>query len=137
MLLEELLGVGRAAEDLLHRKWARRRMDVPADALMVGITTLRSQVFAPDLLRFRRAGHTTVAMIVDTSDLLPSGGDRIDAAARRVWLAQRDVERQSLERGGVPTALVTAKGEAGPAILALRRRLDTSRKALDRAGMVP
>jgi len=130
MLLEKLLGVGRAAEDLLHRKRARSRIHVPADALVVGVSTLRSQVFAPDLLHYRRAGHTTVAMVVDISDLLPAGKDPAGTAARRIWLAQREVEHESLERGGVPTSVITADGGAGPAILALRRRLDASRKAI-------
>ncbi|MGD2123249.1 MAG: DUF58 domain-containing protein [Gemmatimonadota bacterium] len=127
MLMEELLGVGRAAEDPLARKRARRRIQVPADALIVGVTNLRSQVFAPDLLHFRRVGHTTVALVIDTSDLLPGGENQADTLARRIWLAQRDSEQRSLERGGVPTALVTGDAGAAPAILTLRRRLDASR----------
>ena len=127
MLMEELLGVGRAAEDPLGRRHLRRRVFVPADALIVGVTSLRSQVFAPDLLHFRRVGHTTVALVVDTSDLLPEGDTHVDSVARKVWLAQRDSEQRSLERGGVPTALVTGEGGATPTILTLKRRLDASR----------
>jgi len=89
---------------------------VPTDALIVGVTSLRSQVFVPDLLRYRRAGHATVALVIDTSDLLPDVEGRTHHAARRIWLAQRDVERHTLERRGVPTALVTAT-EVGPARL--------------------
>jgi uncharacterized protein (DUF58 family) len=131
VLMEELLSVGGAAEDLLHRKRTRRRRGVAADALIVGVSTLRSQVFAPELLHYRRAGHTTVALVVDTSDLgsqKQEGGRR---AARRIWVAQREAERALLERGGVPTALVSSEVGAGPAILSLRRRLDASRRKIE------
>lgn len=123
MLLDELLTVGRAAADLTRRRYPRRRVLVPADALVVGVTSLRSQVFVPELLRYRRAGCTTVALVIDTSDLLPETRSRPGTAARRLWLAQREAERRSLERGGIPTALVTEREGAGGAILALRRRL--------------
>ncbi len=128
MLLEELLTVGRAAEDLSRRRRRRIRVAVPTDALIVGVTSLRSQVFVPTLLRYRRSGHTTVALVIDTSDLLPDAGSRMDAAARRIWLAQRDVERYSLDRRGVPTALVTATEGVGHAILTLRRRMNAMRQ---------
>ena len=128
LLMAELLSVGRAAEDQMRRRRSPGRMFVPADALVVGVSTLRSQVFAPELLHYRRAGHTTVALIIDTADLLPEAGSPVGAAARRIWLAQREAERQALERGGVSTAVVTATGGAGPAILSLRRRLDTARR---------
>lgn len=130
LLLEELLSVGQAAEDLLRQRLPRHRIVVPADALIVGVTTLRSQVFAPDLLHYHRAGHTTVALVIDTSDLIPDAGNRVASAARRIWSAQREAERRLLERGGVPTALVTGIGGAGSAILTLRRRLDASRKRI-------
>ncbi len=135
LLMEELLSVGRAAEDLVRQRRPNNRIGIPADALIVGVTSLRSQIFAPDLLHFRRAGHTTVALVIDTSELFPEEGNRLDHAARRIWLAQRDAERQSLERGGVPTALVTNTGGAGAAILTLRRRLETSRKRADGMGV--
>lgn len=136
MLMEELLSVGRAAEDLLRQRRPNSRVCIPADALIVGVTSLRSQVFAPDLLHFRRAGHTTVALVIDTSETLPNEVSRVDHAARRIWLAQRETERQTLERGGVPTALVTSSGGAGAAILTLRRRLDATRKRVERKGIL-
>lgn len=123
ILLDELLSVGQAALDPSRRRQRTARVQVPSDALVMGVTELRSQTFVPDLLRHRRAGHTTGALIVDTSDLLPSGGDVVDAAARRLWVAQRDSERRALEWGGVPTALVTEPEGPGPAILVLRQRL--------------
>lgn len=124
MILDELLAVGQAAEDPTRRRRRRRRMTVPGDALVVGVTSLRSQTFVPELLHHRRTGRTTVALVVDTSDLLPEPADRVDAAARRILLAQREAERHALERGGVPTALVTAGVGVGAAILTLRRRLN-------------
>jgi uncharacterized protein (DUF58 family) len=136
MLLDELLTVGRAAQDLSRRRYARGRVAVPADALVVGVTSLRSQTFVPDLLRYRRAGHATVALVIDTSDLLADAGSRMDAAARRVWIAQRDGERHALERGGVPTALVTAAEGVGAAVLTLRRRVNAMRPPT-RVGALP
>jgi len=122
LLLDELLSVGRAAQDHTRRRRVQGRVLVPSDALVVGVTSLRTQTFAPDLLHFRRVGHATVALVIDTSDLLPEPEGRTDAAARRIWLAQREAERQVLERGGIPTALVTESDGVGTAILALRRR---------------
>jgi uncharacterized protein (DUF58 family) len=135
MLMEELLSVGRAAEDRLRKRRPGGRICIPADALIVGVTNLRSQVFAPDLLHFRRGGHTTVALVIDTPELVPEDGSRVNDAARRIWMAQRESERQTLERGGVPTALVTRAGGAGAAILTLRRRLDGSRKRVAGRGI--
>jgi uncharacterized protein (DUF58 family) len=123
LLLDELLSVGGAAEDRWRRRWRDARVMVPADALIVGVTSLGSHTFLRDLLRYRRTGHTTVALVIDTSDLLPDPADRVDAAARRIRLAQRDAERHALDRGGVPTALVTTSEGAGAAISALRRRM--------------
>jgi len=130
MLLDELLSVGRAAEDLMRRRPVAGRIGIPADALIVGVTSLRSQVFPPDLLHFKRTGHTTVALVIDTSDLLPPATSRVEEAARKIWLAQREAGRYRLERGGIPTALVTPGGGAGLAILTLRRRLDGSRRKI-------
>jgi hypothetical protein len=123
MLLDELLSVGRAAEDASLRRRQRIRLAVPADALVVGVTSLRSQTFAPELMHFRRAGHATVALVIDTQDLLPDPRDRSDAAARRIWFGRREAERYALERSGVPTALVTEADGVGAAILGLRRRM--------------
>ncbi len=134
MLLDELLALGRAAEDPTRRRHRRIRASVPGDALVVGVSSLRSQTFVPELLRHRRAGHTTVALVVDTSDLLPEPEDRVDDAARRVLLAQLDTERRTLERGGVPTALVTSEHGVGAAILGLRRKLGALRHP-SRAGV--
>lgn len=122
MLLDELLTVGRAAEDKALRR-AARRFAVPADALVVGVTSLRSDTFVPDLLRYRRQGHATVALALDTSDLLPKAVTRGEKAARRLWLAQREAQRRTLERGGIPTALVARGEDVGAAVLTLRRRM--------------
>lgn len=132
MLLDELLAVGRAMEDRLRRRHLSRRVIVPADALIVGVTSLRSRRFVRSLLHYRRTGHTTVALVIDTSDLLGDPEDRVDEAGHRIWLASREAERHILDRGGVPTALITATEGVGPAISALRRR--TMRAAALRAG---
>lgn len=124
MLMEELLAVGRGAEDRSRRRRPRTRVVIPADALVVGVSSLRSQTFVPNLLRYRRSGHATVALVIDTLDLVPEGDGPAEVAARRLWLAQREAERRTLERGGVPTALVTAADGVGPAVLSLRRRMD-------------
>ena len=123
LLLDELLAVGGATQDAVLERRRSSRVLVPSDALVVGITGLGWRQFTRDLLHYRRAGHPTVALVIDTSDLLPQSDDRVDDAARRIWLARRYAERHALERGGVPTALVTAGEGVGPAISALRRRM--------------
>jgi uncharacterized protein (DUF58 family) len=122
-LLDELLAVGGAAAAYWRPRRRKGRVIVPTDALIVGITGLGWRWFVRDLLHHRRAGHATAALVIDTFDLLPKGDTRLDAAARRIWLAQRDAERHALDRGGVPTALVTGAAGVGPAISALRRRM--------------
>ena len=122
-LLDELLAVGGAAHDSLQHRRGERRVRVPADALVVGVTGLGWRLFTQDLLHYRRAGRTTVALVIDTSDLLPDAGDPVDDAARRIWLARRQAERHALERGGVPTAVVRAGESVGPAVSSLRRRM--------------
>jgi uncharacterized protein (DUF58 family) len=124
MLLDELLSVGRAAQDVTRRRLPSQRVVMPSDALVVGVTSLNSHTFVPNLLHYRRVGHATVALVIDTSDLMPDPTDGADAAARRVWFAQREAERRTLERAGIPTALVTATGGVGPAVLSLRRRMN-------------
>jgi uncharacterized protein (DUF58 family) len=130
MLLHELLSIGRAVEHVPRRLGTYGRIGVPSDALVVGVTSLRSQVFAPELLHFKRIGHTTVALVIDTSDLLLVSETPAGDASLRIWLAQRDAEARKLERGGVPTAVVSPEGGAGPAILSLGRRLDATRKRM-------
>ena len=132
-LLEELLAVGGAAEDHGRRRARRGRTTIPADALIVGVTTLRSDLFMQDLLHLRRTGHTTVAMVIDTSDLLRPDGTLVHEAAARIWHAQRRDRRRLLEKNGVPTALVTGDGGAGSAISALRRAMRGTRRHV-RAG---
>ena len=122
MLMEELLSVGGAAEDHLRRRRRGVRPFVPADALVVGVTGLRSRRFMNDLLHYRRAGHTVVALVIDTADLMPEPESPVEAAAQRIWHARREAERHLLDRSGVPTALVTRSGGVGPAVSALRRR---------------
>lgn len=123
LLLDELLAVGGAAEDEWRAPRRAARALVPADALVIGVSGLGWPSFPRDLLHYRRAGHTTAALVIDTADLLPDPLDAVDDAARRLWLAQRNAGRQALERNGVPTALVTATGGVGPALSALRRRM--------------
>jgi len=127
LLLEELLAVGQAADDLHRRPPRDRRAILPPDALIIALTSLHSQGFTQDLLHYRRAGHKAVALVIDTADLLPDENGTVDAAARRIWIAQREAERHHLERGGVPTALVAPTEGVGPAITALRRRMSAFR----------
>jgi uncharacterized protein (DUF58 family) len=133
MLLDELLDVGGAVEDRGRTSRRRSRVVVPADALVVGVTSLGWRSFVRDLLHYRRAGHTTVALVIDTSDLLPAATGPLETAARRLWLARRDAERHSLERGGILTALVTPSQGVGPAISSLRRRMN-ARQQPSRSG---
>lgn len=122
MIIDQLLAVGGAAEDPWRRRRGRRVV-VPADALVVGVTALRSRTYLQELLHHRRNGHATVALALDTADLLPPADDAPARAARRLWFARRQVERQVLEKGGVATVLVPPDGSVGPAVSALRRRV--------------
>jgi len=132
MLLDALLTVGGAAQ--AHRGTrVSSRVTVPADALVVGITTLRSPVFTRQLLHHRRAGHTTAALVVDMSDLVPPAADIVDAAARRLWRAELDVERHRLGRAGISTAVVSGD-DVEPAVSTLRRM--TGRQQVARAAQV-
>lgn len=129
LLLDQLLTVGGAAEDIWRRRRLGGRVVVPADALIVGVTALRSRTFARRLLHARRIGHPTAALVIDEEDLLPQGSEEVDTAARRVWVAQREAERHRLERRGVVTALVSPGRGAGPAVSALRRRMRARRRS--------
>jgi uncharacterized protein (DUF58 family) len=119
MLLDALLTVGGAAQSRRGTRLSGR-VALPADALVVGITTLRSPVFTRQLLHHRRAGHTTAALVVDMSDLVPPPVGIVDAAAQRLWRAEVDVERHALGRAGVPTVVVVGD-EVAPAVSTLRR----------------
>lgn len=121
ILLDELLAVGGAAQDRLVTR-PMQRVSLPADALVVGVTTLRSPSFTRQLVHHRRKGHATGALVVETTDLVDPPVDIVDAAAQRLWRGEVEVERHRLERSGVPTALV-AGDDVAPAIAALRRVL--------------
>jgi len=120
-LLDELLSVGAVAEDRRRHQGGSRRRSVPPDALVVGVTALRSPSFAGDLLAHRRAGRTVVVIVIDTADLLPGPGDAVEGAVQRLWGAELDVARHRLSRLGVPSALVGPGGEVAAAVAGLRR----------------
>lgn len=128
LLLDTLLSVGGDAEDPWRSRRRDRRATVPSDALVVGLTSLGWPAFVRELLHYRRIGHATVALVIDTSDLLPEPRDDVDLAALRIWRARRDAERSLLDRGGVPSAIVTVGGGPAPAIAALRRHMNAFRR---------
>ena len=125
LLMDELLSVGGAEQDPLRRRLEGGRVAIPSDAMVVGVTGLRSRYFVQGLMRYRHAGHTVAALVVDIADLLPPPKTRADEAALRVWLAQRDAERFALDRRGVATAVVSESPGVGPAISTLRRKMST------------
>ncbi len=127
LLVDELLDVGAAAEDVHGGRRRLGRVLVPSDALVVGITPLRSTVFTLELVHFRRTGRGVVVLGIDTEDLHHPTSDPVGEAARRVWLAQRELERRALEDAGIPTVLVSGDGGVGPAVAALRRRITRAR----------
>ncbi len=130
MLLDELLNIGQVVGDASRRRTRSGRVFVPPDALVVGVSTLRAETFVPQLVHLRRQGHATGALVLDTSDLLPEEETRADTAARRIWLAQQRAQERELERAGVPTARVAGGESAGPAILALRRKMKIHRRSV-------
>jgi uncharacterized protein (DUF58 family) len=127
LLVDELLDIGAAAEDVHGGRRRVGRVVVPSDALVVGVTPLRSTVFTLELVHFRRTGRRVVVLGIDTEDLHQRAPDPVREAARRVWRVQRDLERRALEDAGIPTVLVTGDGGVGPAVAALRRRLSRAR----------
>lgn len=128
MLIDELLAVGAAAEDWRRRRW-RTRAHVPADALVVGVTSLRSPGFPQDLLHHRRQGRTTVALVIDNGDLLPPPTGPVDAAAQRIWQLDLQLRRHELDRGGVPTAVIRGDGGVGAAVSLVRKATARQEKA--------
>lgn len=127
MLLDQLLSVGRAAQERRKRRYSGR-IAVPPDALVVGVTGLRSKDFTRRLMHYRRHGHATAALVIDTSDVLSRFNTVADRAAQRMWVAKREILRQSLDRNGVPTALVTEIHGVGAAVSSLRRRMAAVRR---------
>ncbi len=120
-LLDALLSVGAMAEDRRLRARWRGRAHVPADALVVAISSLRSTQLMRELRRLRRAGHPTGAVVIDTTDLAPPVTGPVEHAAQRLWRAELDAERGELEGIGVPTALVTSRSGVAPAVGLLAR----------------
>lgn len=127
LLLDALLAVGAAAEDMRAGRRRMSRAVIPPDALVVGVTALYSPMYR-ELMQHRRQGRMVAALVVDTGDLLPSAPDTVEAAAQRLWHGGVAVHRHELARAGVPSALV-GSGTVAPAISALRHatgRLDRS-----------
>lgn len=127
LLLDQLLSVGRAAHEGRKRRYSGRIV-VPPDALVVGITSLRSKDFTLRLTHYRRHGHATAALVVDASDILFRFDSAADRAAQRMWVAKREILRHSLDRSGIPTALVTPTQGVGAAVSSLRRRMAAVRR---------
>ncbi len=126
--MNELLAIGEVAEAPGRSRRSTGRVFVPPDALVVGITDLRSRAFLPRLHHLRRVGHAVGALVIDTSDLQADATDRTDAAARRIWHEQREMERRRLHAVGIQTALVPANDGLGSAVSTLRRRMSVARR---------
>ena len=66
--------------------------------------------------------------MIDTSDLHPDATDRTEAAVRRVWHEQRELERRRLHSLGIQTSLVMTSEGLGSAVSTLRRRMRGARR---------
>ncbi|MGQ0615499.1 MAG: DUF58 domain-containing protein [Acidimicrobiia bacterium] len=130
-VLDELLtvGGGAAARDQRQAQGHSRAL-VPPAALVVAITPLRSTEFVRNLVHQRRTGRTTVALVVDTADLLPPPRDPVERAAQAIWLAERDALRQELSHAGVPSAVIRDAYEVTGAVQRLRRTVSTHRQTM-------
>lgn len=111
-----------------------RRVRLPADALVVGVTMLQSDAFVAGLARHRRDGRTVVAVVVDPTEAAAPGAAEppVEEVARRLWRAELEVRRAALARAGVPSTVVDGVGDVPAALRALRRR--AARPVLRRAG---
>lgn len=85
----------------------RREVNLPADAIVVGVSPLQSDGFMAAIGHHARLGRPTMVIGVRTDDLLAPTTNEVERAARRLWVLDVDVRRANLARSGVPSIVVT------------------------------
>jgi uncharacterized protein (DUF58 family) len=93
--------------------WLPPRL-VPAGAALIALTPLHTLATIDVLAELRRRGRRVAAVVIDTSDLLPTlaPGDATAALARRFWALELDRRIDLLSNAGV----ITARWQAGTAV---------------------
>ncbi len=111
-VLDALLAVGAtvagsspARPDARRRRW-EAAATVPADAVVVGVSSLQSDAFVAGAVHHRRLGRPTVVVGIELADLLAPPTDEVERAARRLWAVETEARRAKLSGAGVPSMLV-------------------------------
>jgi uncharacterized protein (DUF58 family) len=105
-LLDKLLAARSAAGANRSLAWLPFRL-LPADAALVAVTPLHSIHVVEALVDLRRRGRRVAALVVETTDLLPS--DPSLDIARRFWTLELDRRVRVLHRAGI----VASRWQAG------------------------
>ena len=117
-LLDRLLAARSATGANRTLAWLPFRL-LPPDAALVAVTPLHSIHVADALVDLRRRGRRVAALVVDTTDLLPS--DPALAMARRFWTLELDRRVRMLHRAGIVASRWRA-GQPLPDAIALLAR---------------
>jgi uncharacterized protein (DUF58 family) len=96
---------------------------LPAGAAVIALTPLHTLATVDVLAELRRRGRRVAAVVLDTSDLLPTiaPGDAADALARRFWALELDRRIDLLSNAGVITARWLAGSALDQAVALLAR----------------
>jgi uncharacterized protein (DUF58 family) len=97
-LVDKLLSARPSAGANRSLAWLPLRL-LPADAAVVAVTPLHTLNAIDALVDLRRRGRRVAALVVDTSDLLPS--DASLDAARRLWALELDRRAHLLTSAGI------------------------------------
>ena len=105
-LLDKLLAARSAAGANRSLAWLPFRL-LPTDAALVAVTPLHAVHVVEALVDLRRRGRRVAALVVDTTDLLPTDPEL--ALARRFWALELERRERVLGRAGI----VTTRWEPG------------------------
>lgn len=136
-VLDSLLAVGsdlagspRADGDAPARRVDARRVPLPADAVVVGVSPLQSDAFVAEVLHHVRLGRPAMVVGVTIDDLLDDPADEFERAARRLWAVDVAVRRSTLSHAGVPSAVVVDDGAKAVHLLSRRHVRHVTRRAV-------
>ncbi len=119
MLMETLLGIGGEAADGVTT--SRRQVDVPAGALIIGLTPLHDDDTLLTLLRWRARGRSLAVIVIDPDDATAPAATPSERLAARLWGLELDARIAALRRRGVAVVRAPVDGSMGPVISGLRR----------------
>jgi uncharacterized protein (DUF58 family) len=119
-LLDTLLELGGAVNSGGFMRTFAGIRAVPTNALVVAFTPLWDYRVIELLQQLRASGRNVVAVVIDTSELLPDPESDTDGSARRLWRLLLEERRARLRVAGVPEVLWPASGDVSLAISRLR-----------------